>query len=173
MSTLLFASLFAGCGGDRQDTAESSGEWPVVVEKWEFPTEQRLGKRYRMKMAVRNLGDSTIPNLTVTLGGLTDLTTLRGAADAKRDVWIRDRPKPGSKTAGQDVYEFGSIEAGKTGEWWIDLTPVRRGRRTVTYALSGGLYGDAKVTYEDGTPATGQREIFINPNFDIEEDTLN
>lgn len=175
--TLTFAvSTFfvfgCGGGGERQDTGEKSATWNVAVEEWYFPATQRLGKKYRMRLIVRNLSDTTIPNLTVSFTGLDDLTNQPGAADPVRPRWVRDRPKPGSQTAGRDTYAYGPVEPGRTSEFWMDLTPVRRGRQLVTYTLAGGLGTESKITYDDGSPATGQREIAIDPSVDIEKDTL-
>ncbi len=166
--------LIAGCGGggERQDADEPQGTWKVAVEQFDFPATQRLGTMYRLKMRVRNFEDRAIPNLNVTFGGLSDLTTQQGASDPKRDRWVRDRPMPGSQTANTNTYSFGAVPAGGVGEFWIDLTAVRRGRAVVSYTLAADLGGKSKATYKDGTPATGQREIAIDPSIDIETDTI-
>lgn len=165
--------IIAGCGdGERQEADEPVGTWKVAVEEFDFPATQRLGSHYRLTLRVRNLEETTIPNLTVSFTGLEDLTTQQGAADRKRDRWVRDRPMPGSQTSNRNTYSFGAVEGGEVGEFWMVLTPVRRGRAVVTYTLAGGLGGNAKVTYEDGTPATGQIEVAVDPSIDIEKDTL-
>jgi hypothetical protein len=173
IALLVSTFALAACGGDRQDEDEPSGTWKVAVEQFDFPATQRLGTKYRLKMRVRNLSDTTLPNLTITFDGLDDVTTQPDAADPLRPRWVRDRPKPGSVTANRNTYAVGPVEPGAVGEFWMDLTPVRRGRTLLKYAIEAGLYGKARATYEDGTPATGQREIAVDPSIDIEEDTLN
>ncbi len=167
---LLVSTLtLTACGGERKDEQEPSGTWKVAVEQFDFPTTQRLGKKYRLKMVVRNLSDTPIPNLTITFDGLDDVTTQPGAADPLRPHWVRDRPKPGSVTASRNTYAVGPVAAGDVGEFWMDLTPVRRGRKLLKYTIEAGLTGKAHATYEDGTPATGQREIAVDPSIDLEK----
>lgn len=176
LAALCAAALtLAGCGGsgERQDANEPSGTWKVAVEEFEFPTTQRLGARYRLEMFVRNVDDRDLPNLTVSFTGLDYQVTQGESASPTRPVWVRDRETPNSLTANKDTYSFGAVKAGQSARFWIDLTAVRRGRHLLTYTVDAGLYGKASATLEDGTPATGQVEVAIDPSVDIEKDTLN
>ena len=44
----------AGCGGQRQDANEPSGNFPVEITSATFPPAQRLSKDVQMRITVRN-----------------------------------------------------------------------------------------------------------------------
>src|ERR687891_45679 len=56
-----------GGGGERQDTDEPEGEFPVDVVTAKFPNRQRLAETTDLRLAVRNSGDEAIPDLAGTL----------------------------------------------------------------------------------------------------------
>jgi hypothetical protein len=57
-----------GCGsGQRQDVTEPSGNFPVQVTTAQFPLHQRLAQTTDLRLAIKNAGDRTIPDLAVTV----------------------------------------------------------------------------------------------------------
>ncbi len=64
----ILAALLSACGGgQRQDATEPAGSFPVEVTKARFPTHQRLAQASDLELAVRNVGDKTVPNLAITI----------------------------------------------------------------------------------------------------------
>jgi hypothetical protein len=166
---LLVALLaLAGCGGQRQDADEPSGEFGLEVVSARFPSSQTLSQSAQMVMRVRNTGDREIPNLAITV--TTDAAT-RGdsvsafgqnledttLADRNRPVWIVDRDPSGGQTAYTDTWAFGPIpaRASKLVRWRV--TAVRAGHYTVRYRVAPGLNGKAR-------PAAGSK---ISGSFDV------
>ena len=72
-------------GGERQDVAEPSGEFPVQVVKAKFPPRQQLVETSNVELKIKNVGDQTIPDLAVTI-----YTTPAPAATA---IWRRMRSR--------------------------------------------------------------------------------
>ena len=62
-------AVASGCGGnDRQDAHEPKGTYDVKVVSASFPSSQQLSEHATMKIAVRNDGNRTVPNIAVTVG---------------------------------------------------------------------------------------------------------
>jgi hypothetical protein len=56
------------CGsGPRQDVTEPSGNFPVQVTTAQFPLHQRLAQTSDLRLAIKNVGHETIPDLAVTV----------------------------------------------------------------------------------------------------------
>lgn len=66
---LVAATAVGGCGGGqkRQDADEPAGQFKVKVLEARFPERQKLAKRSEMRIVVKNVGDRTIPDLSVTV----------------------------------------------------------------------------------------------------------
>jgi len=152
----------AGCGGERQDADEPSGEFSLQVVDASFPARQTLAKHATMRIAVRNTDDRELPNLAVTVetepptGGDRGTAAFAQAsddprlADAERPVWIVDREPEGGTTAYTNTWALGPLVPGQTKEVEWRLTAVKAGDYTVNYRVSPGLHGKA-------VPAAGQR----------------
>jgi hypothetical protein len=179
---LLGVLLAAGCGGQRQDADEPSGEFPLEVVSARFPRAQTISQSALMIMHVRNTGDREIPNLAVTV--TTDARN-RGdsvsafaqnvddatLADRSRPVWIVDRDPSGGQTAHTDTWAFGPIPAGasKVVRWRV--TAVRAGHYTVRYRVSPGLNGKARSAA--GSKVAGSFDVTIDdtpPPSQVDED---
>jgi hypothetical protein len=183
-SLLLLVALLvlAGCGGQRQDADEPSGEFPLEVVSARFPSAQTLSQSAVMVMRVRNSGDREIPNLAITV--TTDAAT-RGdsvsafgqnvadttLADRSRPVWIVDRDPSGGQTAYTDTWAFGPLAKGATKLVRWRVTAVRAGHYTVRYRVAPGLTGKARA--KAGSKISGSFDVTIDntpPPSRVDED---
>src|SRR5205085_6477181 len=81
----LLALVATGCGGgQRQDAHEPSGTFDVNVVKDEFPLSQHIAQQSRLRISVRNVGNKTVPNIAVTVKGLSYRDTQPDLADPNR-----------------------------------------------------------------------------------------
>jgi hypothetical protein len=151
----------AGCGEDRQDADEPSGEFTLQVVEASFPERQTLAQPATMRIAVRNTDDRELPNLAVTVETEPKSGEQAGVAfaqagndprlaDPSRPVWVVDRGPEGGTTAQTNTWALGPMFPGQTREVEWRLTAVRPGDYTVNYRVSPGLFGNA-------VPANGQR----------------
>jgi hypothetical protein len=168
---LLAALLAPGCGGQRQDADEPSGEFPLEVVSASFPRAQSMSQSSLLVMRVRNTGDQEIPNLAVTV--TTDAAT-RGdsvtafgqnladatVADRGRPVWIVDRDPTGGQSAYTNTWSFGPIAAGATKIVRWRVTAVRAGQFTVRYRAAPGLNGKARSAA--GSKVSGSFRVRID-----------
>ena len=68
MAALALTWGVSACGGgQRQDVTERSANFPVQVTKAKFSNHQRLAETADLKLAIKNVGDQTIPDLAVTI----------------------------------------------------------------------------------------------------------
>jgi hypothetical protein len=68
MAALAVTLGLSACGGgQRQDVTEPSGNFPVQVTRAKFPTGQSLAEVSDLELAIKNVGDKTIPDLAVTI----------------------------------------------------------------------------------------------------------
>jgi hypothetical protein len=91
--------VLAGCGGgERQDAHEPSGTFPVAVDVATFPSLQSVGSTTRLVLRIRNAGSQTVPNLAVTVNGLSYRNPQPDLADPTRPLFIVDNgPGPVSR----------------------------------------------------------------------------
>jgi hypothetical protein len=176
-----------GGGGERQDVTEPSGKFPVQVTKAKFPNRQLLARTSDLELAVKNVGDRTIPELAVTIytgdakadGSFNVRLNDPNLANPNRPVWILENhyPKlltPGAtlKTLGQapsagaaaaqtDTFQFGPVPAGSSKDMVWRVTPVRADTYTVHYEVAAGLEGKAKAVTADGSPVRGEFVVTI------------
>jgi hypothetical protein len=146
----------AGCGGgERQDKSEPSGTFPLEITEASFPEKQTLADKTTMKIAVRNTGDKTAPNVAVTVA--TQAGNTGGAAqafaqdigdpnvsDPSRPIWIVDAPPKGGETAYTNTWALGPLKAGETKTFEWQVTAVKAGEFKIDYSASPGLTGKAK-----------------------------
>jgi hypothetical protein len=154
----LGAAAFAvasGCGGnDRQDAHEPKGTYDVKVVNASFPSQQKLAEHTTMRIAVRNEGDETVPNVAVTVGRngkqtFTYQSQQPGLADPTRPIWVVDEPPRGGTTAYVDTWALGRLAPHQTKTFKWGVTAVRAGTYTIDYAVAAGLNGNAKVRQAD------------------------
>jgi hypothetical protein len=159
----LLALAFAGCGGGaRQDANEPSGTFDVNVVRNSFPTAQHVARQSRLRIAVRNAGNKTIPNVAVTVKGFTRRDTQPGLADPNRPVWIVDRGPVGGDTAYVGTWALGSLAPGRTRVFEWRVTPIRPGKYDVSYEIAAGLDGKAKARTKDGGRPVGNFKVSVS-----------
>ena len=173
---LAAAALLAACGGgDETSFDEPSGNFDVKVTEASFPTLQYLGQTTLLRLGVRNTGDRTVPNLTVSFTikgqqgedsslpfGVSD----RGpeVAQPDRPVWVLSATYPrlvdssdsgGASTSNAKTFAFGPLKPGETTKAVWKLNAVRAGKYTVAYEVGAGLGGAAKAKTEGGVAPGG------------------
>jgi hypothetical protein len=68
MAALALTWSVSACGGgQRQDATEPSENFPVQVTKAKFSNHQRLAETSDLELAIKNVGEKTIPDLAVTI----------------------------------------------------------------------------------------------------------
>jgi hypothetical protein len=158
------AATAAGCGGQRQDANEPSGQFRVQVTGARFPARQALSQEAVMRIAVRNADHRSLPDVAVTVEtrpqggdagaapesfGAADTGDAR-LADNARPIWILDEQPKDGETVYTNTWALGTMFPGETKTFKWRLLPVKAGRYTVSYRVSPGLNGKAR-------PARGQR----------------
>jgi hypothetical protein len=165
------AIALAGCGQARQDAHAPSGTFPVQIVRATFPARQPLANVERLVLAVRNAGSATIPNLAITVNGLSAPIDQPGVASRLRPVWIiDDGPGPKSKLPVQGTGAFqvggyvtyltntwaaGALAPGRTATFVWTLTPVKAGAYAVRYTVSTDLYGKTTAQLPTGGAPRG------------------
>lgn len=159
----LFALGMAGCGGgDRQDKNEPSGNFPVRVVTATFPKAQHIADQTRMRIAVRNTGNQTVPNVAVTVHGFTRRDTQPGLADPNKPVWIVDRGPKGGDTAYVGTWALGRLAPNQTRVFEWRVTPIQPGTYRVSYEIAAGLNGKAKARAAGGRIPQGRWLIRVS-----------
>jgi hypothetical protein len=157
-------AVASGCGGnDKQDANEPKGTYHVKVVRASFPSKQQLAEHATMKIAVRNDGSKTVPNLAVTVGRNGKATfsyesQQPGLADPERPIWIIDEPPLGGTTAYVDTWALGRLRPHETKTFKWGVTAVRAGTYRLAYQVAAGLNGNAKVRRAD---ASGSFEVNV------------
>jgi len=157
------ALAIAGCGGgERQDANEKSGTYTVDIVGASFPKKQTLAERSRMRLAVRNTGTETVPDVAVTVDAFTRESDQSGLADPTRPVWIVDNPPRGGDTAYVNTWALGRLAPGQTKTFTWDVTAVVPGTHTVKYRVAAGLDGKAKAQLSGGAAPEGSFTVDVS-----------
>jgi hypothetical protein len=166
----LLAVGAAGCGGgERQDADEPEASYEVDVVRADFPKRQRLAQESQLVITVRNDDVETIPDVAVTLSGLSYRSDNPNLSDPNRPVFSIDgNPKQiggypdvklaapaGGETAFVNTWALGPLkpDAEKTFRW--RLTAVRAGPFEIEYAVAAGLQGKARAVGIGGAQPRG------------------
>jgi hypothetical protein len=159
----LLALLLAGCGGgERQDADEPEGTFDVDVVRESWPKSQHVAEQTRLRIAVRNAGDRAVPNVAVTLKGLTYRDDQEGLADPNRPLWVVDSGPRGGDTSYVGTWALGTLAPGRTKTFEWRLTPIRPGQYDVRYEVAAGLDGKAKARTPDGGRPRGSFTIRVS-----------
>jgi hypothetical protein len=150
VSTAAIVAL-AGCGGgERQDENEPEGDFRVEVVEASFPETQKLSKRSKMEITVKNVDQRTIPNVAVTVKSFDRKKENTELADPSRPVFIVNRAPSGAETAYVDTYALGSLRAGEEKTFTWNVTAVQAGPYKLDWSIAAGLHGKAKAVDADG-----------------------
>jgi hypothetical protein len=162
----------AGCGGERQDENEVSGEFPVEVVDASFPETQKLAKSSDLVLTLRNAGDETIPNIGATVNGFNSRAAgSADLADPTRPVFAvngvrvqiggfpesKDATPRGCDTAYVNTWACGPLRPGRERTLRWSVTAVKAGPYKLDWRVNAGLDGNAKAVEGGGgdEPPTG------------------
>jgi hypothetical protein len=158
----------AGCGGgERQDENEPEGNFPVAVVQAKFPEKQKLAKSSDLVVTVRNAGDKTIPNITMTVNGFDEQKKDPELADPTRPVFAvngvqvkiagfpeaKDASPRGCDTAYVNTWACGPLKPKEERTFRWSVTAVRAGDFKIDWRVAAGLDGKAKAVAAGGGPA--------------------
>jgi len=177
LAALAAAALLAACGGggDSSSPKEASGTFDVKVTEASFPSLQYLGQTSLLQLGVRNTGDRTLPNLTVsfTIKGQEgeDSSLPFGVSDPgpelaqpDRPVWVLSATYPrlvdssdpgGASTSSPKTFAFGPLQPGETTSAVWKLNAVRAGKYILLYDVDAEIGGEAKAQTEGGVAPGG------------------
>ena len=168
---IALAGLIAvgGCGGgERQDANEPEGNFPVEVVTATFPEKQKLAQTSELVITVRNTGKAAVPNIAVTVKGLSFPATEPGLSDPERPRFAlngiprqiggfpeaKNTSPAGCDTAYVNTWACGTLKPGAEATLVWQVTAVKAGPYEVSWRVAAGLNGKAKaVTTGGGAPA--------------------
>jgi hypothetical protein len=166
--TLAGVVALAGCGGgERQDENEPEGDFPVEVVGATFPEDQKLAKSSELVIRVRNPGERTIPNIGVTVDGLTFRKRDPELADPERPQFVingmprniggfpesKDAAPLGCDTAYVNTWSCGPLRPGRERTFRWSVTAVKAGPFEVRWRVAAGLDGKARAVSVGGGEA--------------------
>jgi hypothetical protein len=152
----LAALAVTACGGSQQDAHEPSGKFRVEIVKAQFAGKQKLAKRSTMIIAVKNVDNRALPNVSVTVNSFNRNSTQGNLADPSRPVFIVNRGPQGGETANQSTSAFGQpLAPGKVAVFKWNVTAVKAGPYKIHYTVSAGLYGKAIAVDSQGNRNPG------------------
>jgi hypothetical protein len=158
---LPLSALGAGCGGgERQDKNEPSGSFSVKVAKASFPEKQSLAQPTELSIVVKNTDSKPLPDVAVTVDSFTKDSAQAGLADPQRPVWIVDRGPVGGETAFVNTWALGALAPGRSRTFTWKVTAIQSGAHDVSYKVSPGLDGKARVA--DTSAASGKFSVSIS-----------
>jgi hypothetical protein len=153
----------AGCGGgESQDKSEKSATYDVDVVAADFPTDQSISSSAELTIDVKNTGDRAIPDLAVSLDGISAANDQPGLADARQPVWIIADSPTAADTAYDFTWTVGKLDAGATKSLAWRLTPATPGTHTLTWTVAAGLHGKAKARAKGGGLPTGKFTVRVS-----------
>jgi hypothetical protein len=167
------ALALAGCGGSDGSQDEQSITYSVAIPVRSFPARQRLAEHVRLRIDVRNEGTRAIPNVAVTIssGGAAGGTAVeafgsslegKGLASHSRPVWVVDDGPVSGDTAYANTWALGAIAPHHTRSFTWSVVPVRAGRYTLRYTLTGSTTGRSPLRLADGGAARGSFTVDVS-----------
>ncbi|MCX6370010.1 MAG: hypothetical protein NTZ58_01975 [Solirubrobacterales bacterium] len=158
----LLAASISGCGGgEAQDANEPTGNYEVAITKVSFPRKQGLGETSRLLITVQNIGQSEVPDITMTVNGLNYRSTEPGVADPIRPVWVINAGPINGTTAYVNTWALGPLAAGAERSFIWSLSASQPGTRTLEYRAGAGLNGKARAVTADGGVPAGTRVVNV------------
>jgi hypothetical protein len=159
-----------GCGGGaRQDEDEPEGNFGVEVVDAMFPQKQKLAQTSELVITVRNTGKEVVPDLAVTVEGLSFRATQPGLSDPERPRFAlngiqreiggfpeaKDTSPAGCDTAYVNTWACGPLKPGREATLVWKVTAVKAGPYEVSWRVAAGLNGKAKAVATGGGAPTG------------------
>jgi hypothetical protein len=158
----------AGCGGgERQDEDEPEGDFALEVVSASFPERQKLARSSSLVITVRNAGDEAVPNVAVTVHGLSYRATEAGLSNPERPQFVvngvpreiagfpeaKDATPLGCDTAYVSTWACGRLapDGEKTFVWKV--TAVKAGPYEISWRVAAGLDGRARAVGAGGGEA--------------------
>jgi hypothetical protein len=172
-ATAAVALALAGCGGSDGPATEQTAFYSVAIAQRSFPARQSLAEHVQLKLGVRNMGSHTIPNVAATLetgsgpdGAAVEAFSSRlddaGLASRSRPIWIVDRGPHSGDTAYANTWALGPIRPHTTRTFVWSVVPVRAGRYTVRYRLTGSTTGRSQLRLSDGDAPHGSFAVRVS-----------
>lgn len=167
------ALALAGCGDSDEPRPERAITYSVAIPVRSFPARQLLAEHVQLRIDVRNEGSRAIPNIAATIasgdasGGAAveafgSALEGEGLSSRSRPVWIVDEGPGSGSTAYTNTWALGAIEPGDTRSFTWDVVPVRAGRYTLRYSLTGSTTGRSPLRLAGGGAARGTFEVHVN-----------
>jgi hypothetical protein len=153
----------AACGGgQRQDADETAGTYEVQVVTASFPEDQSISKSAPLRIVVRNAGKQTIPDLAISLSGLSDRNPGPGLADPEQPLWIIEDQPTAASTADGFTWGMGPVPPGGTSEFTMKLNPAVPGTHEVKWTVAAGLNGKAMARSSSGSRPAGTFTVRVS-----------
>jgi len=162
------ALTLAGCGAS-EPKPEAAATYPVATQA-SFPTRQSLAQHVVLRITVANTGARAIPNVAATLtmaggaGVQAFSSNLAGSdlATHSRPVWIVDAGPSNGDDAFANTWSLGAIAPHHARTFAWHVTPVRAGRYTIDYRLTGSLTGRSQLREANGDAARGTLTVDVS-----------
>jgi plasmid stability protein len=171
-SAAVALALASGCGGGtRQDAGEARATFPVAVPLATFPSHQLLAQRSEMRIAVRNVGTHTIPNVAATIEADQHGTSVEafarhidtaGVQSSSRPVWVIEDAPVNGDSAASNTWSLGPLRAGATKTFVWRVAAVHAGRYRIRYRLSGSLTGRSQLQLRSGAAPQGSFAVAVS-----------
>ncbi|HEY2631367.1 MAG TPA: hypothetical protein VGI26_03210 [Solirubrobacteraceae bacterium] len=174
---VLMGVLASGCGESARNAHEVAATYRVEVVRAAFPARQAIARDTRLALVVRNRGNTTIPNVAVTLDSLSYTSAYPLLSANKRPVWVVNngpgaisaRPVEteqidapgGGETAYVNTWALGALAPRTSKAFVWRVTPVKAGVHVVHYAISAGLDGKALARLRGGGLAAGKFVVAV------------
>jgi hypothetical protein len=166
------ALALAGCGG-ADKPAERSMTYSVSLPVRSFPSRQLLAEHVQLRLDVKNEGSRTIPNVAATIATgsgphSASVTAFgselegKGLASHSRPVWIVDDGPVSGDTSYANTWTLGAIAPHRTRSFTWSVVPVRAGRYTLRYSLTGSTTGRSPLRLANGGAARGSFHVDVN-----------
>ncbi len=116
-----------------------------------FPDKQKLAKRSRMVITVKNVDSRTLPNVSVTVNSFNRNSQQANLADASRPVFVVNSGTPRRRDRQPEHLGAGQpLAPGKTATFAWNVTAVQAGPYKIHYQVSAGLFGKAHAVDSSG-----------------------
>ena len=160
----------AGCASTKtQDENEPAGNFQVSIVSANFPARQKLAQSSRLVIRVRNDGAKTVPDIAMTVNGLSKRKKNPQLADPNRPQFVingkpqtiggvpesKEQAPVGCETVYVDTWACGRLKSGAEKAFVWNVTAVQGGPYKISYRVAAGLDGKSKVVAKGGGILSG------------------